>query len=108
MKRVSILGGPAVTICAYGVSIVYGASWGEDNTIIFGTNNQSGLWRVPDSGGEPEEITTVDPEQGRNHAWPHILPGGRAVLFTIQPTGAIENAQIAVLTHPASCPHHWH
>ena len=52
---------------------------------------------MPDSGGEPEEITTVDPEQGLNHAWPHILPGGRAVLFTIQPAGAIENAQIAVL-----------
>jgi serine/threonine-protein kinase len=98
LKRVSILGGPAVTICAIGAAAMYGASWGEDDTIIFGTNTASGLWRVPMSGGEPEEITTPDLEQGAaNHAWPHILPGGRAVLFTILTGTDVENAQIALL-----------
>ena len=98
LKRVSILGGPAVTICSTGTRVVLGASWGEDGTIIFGTFTASGLWRVPDSGGKLEQITTPDPEQEQrvNHAWPHILPGGRAVLFTIITDGTIENAQIAV------------
>ena len=97
LKRVSILGGPAVTICNTGTRTVHGASWGEDNTIIFGTSEGSGLWRVPVSGGEPEEITTLE-EGELNHVWPHFLPGGRAVLFTIQSEGSIENARIAVVT----------
>ena len=97
LKKVSILGGPPVTICSV-VGGVWGASWGPDDTIIFGTNSRSGggLWRVSASGGEPEELTMPD-AQLLNHAWPHILPGGRAVLFTIQSAGAFENAQIAVL-----------
>ena len=32
-----------------------------------------------------------------NHAWPEILPGGHAVLFTILLSGSIETAQIVVL-----------
>ena len=87
-----------MTICSTGTRVVLGASWGEDGTIIFGTFTASGLWRVPDSGGKLEQITTPDPEQEQRgeHAWPHILPGGRAVLFTIITDGTIENAQIAV------------
>ena len=97
LKKVSILGGPAVTICSVGANLV-GASWGEEDTIIFGTDTPSGLWRVSSNGGEPEELTTRDEDQGQaNHAWPHILPGGRAVLFTVLTGGAIDNAQIALL-----------
>ncbi len=108
LKRVSSLGGPPVTICQGAATDVAGASWGPDDTIIFGTETPGGLWRVAASGGEPEPLTTTDPEQGQvNHAWPHILPGGRAVLFTIltltrlapdgATSGAVEQAQIAVL-----------
>ena len=43
-------------------------------------------------------MTTPDVEQGDvNHGWPHVLPGGRAVLFTIVTAEAIETAQIALL-----------
>ena len=75
-----------------------GASWGEQDTIVFGTAAPGGLWRVSSNGGEPEEFTTPGAEQGQtNHAWPHILPGDRAVLFTILTGDAIETAQIALL-----------
>ena len=40
----------------------------------------SGLWRVPAAGGELEELTKPDPNEG-DHLWPEILPGGEAVLF---------------------------
>ena len=96
LKRVSIRGGPPVTICSVGA--LRGASWGPDDTIVFGTNLSSGLWRVSANGGEPEEVTTPDVEQREvNHGWPHVLPGGRAVLFTIVTAEAIETAQIALL-----------
>ena len=97
LKKVSIRGGPPVTSGTLPGENMRGASWGLDDTIIFGTGQPSGLWRVSSDGGEPEELTTPDAQQGQaNHAWPHILPGGRAVLFTIL-AGTVENAQIAVL-----------
>jgi Tol biopolymer transport system component len=96
LKRVSILGGPAVRICLTGASAITGASWGDDGTIVFGTATASGLWRVAAGGGTPTELTTLAPGQ-TNHAWPEMLPGGRAVLFTILNGATAENAQIAVL-----------
>ena len=35
--------------------------------------------RVPAVGGEPEVLTTVDPEQQgeTDHIWPEVLPNGR-------------------------------
>ncbi len=96
LRKVSILGGPAITLCDIGSLRLRGASWGDDDTIIFGTDTPSGLWRVPGGGGEPEELTTVDGEGGGvNHGWPEVLPGGRAVLFTILTTD-LDTAQIAV------------
>ena len=87
-----------MTIGSVGATTVRGASWGSDDTIIFGTSAPSGLWRVSASGGQPEELATPNAELGAvNHAWPHILPGGRAVLFTILTEGAIDTAQIALL-----------
>ena len=95
MQRVSILGGPPVTICELPGGGSRGASWGDDDTIVFATSAPSGLWRVAAGGGEPEELTTLDSEG--DHQWPEILPGGNAVLFTII-SAAVENAQIAVLS----------
>ena len=96
LQKVSILGGPAITLCDIGSPRLRGASWGDDDTIIFGTETSSGLWRVPDGGGDPEELTTVDTAGGEiNHGWPEVLPGGRAVLFTIL-TNDLNTAQIAV------------
>ena len=98
LKRVSVLGGPTSTICQLPGGL-RGASWGPDGTIVFGSaDTTSGLWRVPAVGGEPEQLTTPDPEQGEvDHVWPEILPGGEAVLFTIR-ANPIEDSQIAVLS----------
>ena len=73
-----------------------GASWGDDDTIVFATNEtQSGLWQVSASGGEPKLLTTPARDQGEvNHLWPEVLPGSNAVLFTIV---SPDEFQIAVL-----------
>ena len=53
LKKVSIAGGPAITLCQFS-GIPLGASWGDDNTITFATNApRTGLWRVSADGGEP-------------------------------------------------------
>lgn len=98
LKRVSIEGGPAATIAKV-PDFLRGASWGTDGTIVFATRarDSGGLWRVRATGGEPERLTTPDPKSGTVHWWPNILPGGKAVLFTIVGTSE-EDSNIAVLS----------
>ena len=98
LKKVSLLGGPAIPICPIpGGAVVRGASWGSDDMIVFGTMAAGGLWRVYVDGGDPEALTYPDPSSpDENHLWPEILPGGGAVLFTVL-SGSVSSAQIAVL-----------
>src|SRR5262249_17152582 len=60
-----------------------GGSWGEDGNIIAALSSVgSTLSRIPSSGGTPTPVTKL--EQGEvSHRWPQILPGGKAVLFTV-------------------------
>jgi Tol biopolymer transport system component len=61
-----------------------GGSWGGDGTIVFATT--SGLYRVPEEGGEPELLRAPDGQRGELYfSWPAMLPGDDAVLFTIIP-----------------------
>ena len=96
LKKVSVLGGPPVTILDLGRRL-FGASWGPDDTIVFATGGE-GLLRVPAVGGEPEALTTVDPEQTETaHLWPEFLPNGKAVLFTAW-SGSDESSRIAMVS----------
>ena len=92
LRKVSILGGPPVTITELQDNL-RGASWGADDVIIFGTASTSGLMRVSGAGGDPEAITTPD---NAIHKWPDILPAGAGVLFTIE-RGPSANKEIALL-----------
>ena len=63
-----------------------GGSWGPDNTIVFsgGTTNFLQLYQVAALGGQPEILATPDSDKGETwYLVPHILPGGKTVLFTI-------------------------
>src|SRR5215831_5777447 len=99
IKKVSILGGPPIALCKY-TGNPFEASWGADDTIVFATNDRAtGLLSVGAGGGEPKVLTTPDTAHGEvDHVFPFVLPGGRAVLFTIVMQGqTTDNAQIAVL-----------
>ena len=62
----------------------FGATWLDDDRIVFAPTINSGLQSVPVSGGEVQTLTTPDMgEQGYAHVWPRALPGGKHVLFTI-------------------------
>jgi serine/threonine-protein kinase len=76
---------PPVTICQVPNTFPpMGASWGDDGTIVFAFTT-GGLWAVPDRGGTPRRLTEL--ERGEvSHRLPHVLPGSRAVLFTIRHT----------------------
>ena len=100
LKKVAVAGGPAVTLATIDTAGSSGATWGPDDTIIVATNSvDTGLQRVSAAGGPLTVLTRPDRAQGEaDHFWPEMLPGGRAVLFTITSlTGGLDAAQVAVL-----------
>ena len=98
LRKASIAGGPAITVCQVSGAPL-GASWGEDNTIVFATDDATtGLWRVSADGAAPTVLTTPDAARREgDHVFPSVLPGGRGVLFTIAAAGEVADRQVAVL-----------
>lgn len=99
MRKVSIHGGPATPLCD--AQIPHGASWITDEAIIYAPELGSGLRRISPAGGTPQTLTTPDAkEKELSHRWPQVLPGNKAVLFTVQVTtqGSYDDAHIAVLS----------
>jgi hypothetical protein len=97
LKKVSLAGGPSVTLYE---GPVLGADWAADETIVFGS--PSGLMRISAAGGgKPQPLTTPNP--GKVHMWPTILPGGRGVLFTVwegsSTAGTGQIAAVSLDTH---------
>ncbi len=98
LKKVSILGGPIVTLADIPGGILPGVSWGADDTIIFSSISE-GLYRMSGGGGEPELLVAPDPERGESsYRFPDVLPGGEAVLFTVFTSANVEQTQIVALS----------
>ncbi len=83
LKRVSVTGDMPVPLCD--VANVWGASWGPDDTILFG-RGEDGIWHVPGAGGTPYSLVPV--AEGELAHGPQPLPGGDWVLYTLRPAGA--------------------
>jgi Tol biopolymer transport system component len=98
LKKVPVAGGQAVVICD--APDARGGSWSEDGTILLSPNNAGGLVRVRASGGPPEPAGQPDPSrQEDGHRWPHVLPGGKAALISVQPlSGREAQRRIDVMT----------
>jgi len=95
MKKVPINGGNPVVVAD--APAPRGASWGPENTIVFAPSTRTGLHLIPATGGTPQVLTSVESKKGEtSHRWPHFLPGGRAVLFTMGATGRWDDALIVV------------
>jgi len=81
VKKIEAIGGAPQTVTDLPSGTSWGAgAWNQDDMIVFGS--QSGLFRVPASGGVPVQITTVDPaRQERSHYCPSFLPDGRHFVY---------------------------
>ena len=85
LKKVSVSGGEIQTLCTYSEIAgggYLGQSWTPNgDALIFA--GPSGLFRVSAAGGTPKVIATVIEATKDFHAWPQVLPDGKAVLFTV-------------------------
>ena len=98
MKKVPVLGGsPAIVNEGNPDSI--GIDWASAGTLLFARGFTLGLARVPASGGVAEVLMRPDPEKGESsYLWPRLLPGGKDVLFVINPdnSASFDEGRIAV------------
>ena len=59
-----------------------GGSWGSDGYIYYAPTNIGGIWRVPEGGGTPTEVTKKDYANSEvSHRWPHVVAGTNTLLF---------------------------
>ncbi len=102
LKKVSVDGGPATTLCSV-AGVVYGGVWSPDGKTIIFTLRASGgsdrLYEMPAQGGTPKLLFEPEgPEQDKVFVFPNFLPtegGRRGLLFAVGTTP--DEAQIVVL-----------
>jgi Tol biopolymer transport system component/predicted Ser/Thr protein kinase len=81
LYRADLSGTAPLRLCDVAGNAFYGGTWSPQGVIVFGTAG-SGLLRVPDTGGLPTPVTTLDPATKEiSHVEPWFLPDGRHVLF---------------------------
>ncbi|MBA3886238.1 MAG: serine/threonine-protein kinase [Acidobacteria bacterium] len=80
LKKTRLSGGtPVILADAAG----YGGSWGPGGEIVFSPGG-TGLFVVPESGGQVRQLTKIDGAAGEDrHGWPQVLPGDGAALFGV-------------------------
>ena len=80
LMRVPVDGGEARTISTTGIGFRRrGLSWTDDDRILL--TSYEGVLQVPANGGVVTHLTTHDLGRPYVHAYPQLLPGGRAVLY---------------------------
>ncbi|TMQ68034.1 MAG: hypothetical protein E6K81_16805, partial [Candidatus Eisenbacteria bacterium] len=84
LKTIPVTGGTAQALCS--VSNARGGTWNRQGVILFSRFSQGPLFRVSQSGGDPEQITVVDSTLHETaHRFPRFLPDGRHYEFVSLP-----------------------
>jgi Tol biopolymer transport system component len=97
LKKVSVSGGAAEVVCK--AVNPRGGVWTNDDFIVFAPDTDSPLQRVRAAGGPVESISSLNSTRERSHRWPDVLPGGKAILFSVayEIGNPLDDASIAVL-----------
>ena len=86
LVKVPLSGGAPVPITP--VEQVFHGDWGSDGYIYWTNQLISGIIRTSENGGKEEAVTQLDLEkQERNHRFAKLLPGGKALVFTVASGG---------------------
>jgi Tol biopolymer transport system component/predicted Ser/Thr protein kinase len=89
LKKIPAAGGAVQTITGLGTDF-RGASWNQDDTIVFATGNQP-IYRVASTGGSATPASVLSPEEGA-HRFPQFLPDGRHFLYAS--VGVVEQSGV--------------
>jgi serine/threonine-protein kinase len=98
LKKIATSGGAPLILTSV-PPVTRGASWAPDGTIYLSPTFSDQIFKIPDAGGALVPVTTLDKGEA-NHLLPHVLPGGRAVLFTVWNGGSFADASLWVWSVP--------
>ena len=74
-----------------------GATWGPDDTVVFGDGSSGALMQVSAAGGVPRPLTELGPDE-ISHTYPAFLPSGNAVIYTTGVSTTGVPVQVAVVS----------
>jgi eukaryotic-like serine/threonine-protein kinase len=102
LRTVSLDGGPTQTLSDSINSS--GGDWGPDGYIYIEVD--SGIARIPASGGPLELLYNFFPHKESGAEWPVVLPGAKGLLFrTRRPNQGVGDFQIVAMALPHGEPH---
>ena len=81
IRKVPLSGGPELTVASGAAQPPWGLAWDEAGQLVFGVEFGP-IWAVPPDG-VPVAVTTLG-EGELTHSLPSLLPGGRAILYTVR------------------------
>lgn len=82
LKKTPLEGGSSITLADAPDN--RGGTWNRAGMIVFGATAIGGLREVSDAGGDVKQVTSIDTARNeRSHRWPHFLPDGTTVLYTM-------------------------
>jgi hypothetical protein len=79
LQKVAVAGGAPIKLCD-APNAIQGASWGDDDDIVF-VGPSRNLMRVPSAGGTPSELTRAE-DAHATPKWPQVLPRSKVVVYT--------------------------
>jgi Tol biopolymer transport system component len=86
LMKVDVVSGAIERLCALPdaapeVPFVTG-TWSAAGTVLFSIGGNTGIYRVPATGGRADAATTIDSKRGDNyHSWPQFLSDDRFLFF---------------------------
>jgi Tol biopolymer transport system component len=96
LRTVAVAGGTPLTLRDRVDGV--GLAWTSDRTILYNPGTATGIWRIPVTGGEPEEFAKPGPKDNWLR-FAEMLPNGKALLFTAQ--GGVNDDAVYVESLPA-------
>ncbi|MFN7932565.1 MAG: protein kinase [Bryobacteraceae bacterium] len=90
LRKIPSAGGAVVNLAD--APAFRGASWGDDGQIVAALSLAAPLVRIPASGGAPQPLTSK--EKTGSHRFPQVLPGSKAVLFSMDDSSQLPDVAI--------------
>jgi serine/threonine-protein kinase len=94
LKKIATAGGTPLGLCVV-PPVTRGLSWAPDGTIYLSPSFSDAIFKVTDAGGSLEPVTKLEPGEA-NHLLPHVLPGGKGLIFTVWNGGSFADASLWV------------
>jgi Tol biopolymer transport system component len=95
LMKISLDAGTSLPICD--ITTGRGGSWSKNGTIILSPNATGGIFKVPSSGGKPEEIIKSSAaNKDQSLRWEYFLPDGDHFLYSTENSSSGSSAADAI------------